>query len=73
MARFLVEKPNDDNKVVFNENLTISRYELRSKLDGIIAEYPIYNGLKMTGFINKIINELEDIRGRDWRSFQFWR
>ena len=62
LSRFFVERPGEGNKVVYSEEIAIGRGELKAKVESFIPNYPIYNGLKMTGYINRIVNELEDVR-----------
>lgn len=61
-ARFLIELPNLDNKVVYNEDQTITRKSLKQRFERLLPSYPIYNGFMMTRLLRRLTDNLEDKR-----------
>ena len=65
LAKHLIEQPNDDGKIELMDNadfagqthaeaVSIKRKDLHAKLDELLKDYMIYNGLAITSLLSQI-------------------
>lgn len=60
VSRYLIEVPDKNGQIVFNEEITAKRKHLKSVLSKSIEDYTIYNGLMMTRLLNRLTGMLDD-------------
>lgn len=62
LARFLIEKPNEEGKVEFSMQASMRRKDLHEKLMSHLKEYMLYNGLAITSLLNRLQGMFEDYK-----------
>lgn len=62
LAMYVMEEPDEMGQVRYEEEMKRPRQQVKKKVQEILGDYTLYNGLAMTSLLNRLTSILEDFK-----------